>query len=117
MLNFLGFSGRSFFGMGAIVGSFLNVCIYRIPEGLSVVSPGSRCGACGAPIKWYHNIPILTWFILRGRAACCGAKFSIRYAAVEFLTGCCFLWAWLGLDPVSAICGMLLSVCSLQQHS
>ena len=97
------------FGLGAIVGSFLNVCIYRIPAGLSVVTPGSRCGSCGTPIKWYHNIPILSWVLLRGRAACCHAKFSIRYPAIELLTGLFFLWSWLAHPPLIAGIGMLFA--------
>jgi leader peptidase (prepilin peptidase)/N-methyltransferase len=94
------------FIFGAIVGSFLNVCIYRIPEGRSVVFPGSTC-ACGKPIPFYHNIPILTWLILRGRAACCGAKFSIRYPAVELLTATLFLVCWFSHPPLVALVGML----------
>lgn len=94
------------FALGAIVGSFLNVCIYRIPVGMSVINPGSRCGACGSPIKPWHNVPIVSWIVLRGKAACCGAPFSVRYAGVELLTGLCFLWAWLALDPVVALIGM-----------
>lgn len=82
-----------FFVLGAIVGSFLNVCILRIPRGKSVASPGSHC-ACGKAIPLWNNIPILSWFILRGRAACCGRKFSIRYAAIEALTGLLFAAAW-----------------------
>ena len=78
------------FVFGACIGSFLNVCIYRIPAGKSVVRPGSHC-ACGAPIAWYDNIPILSWFILRGKARCCGKPFSFRYPAIEFLTGLVFL--------------------------
>lgn len=98
-----------FFGLGAIVGSFLNVCIYRIPEGLSVVSPGSRCGFCGKPIPWYLNIPIFTWLFLRGKTACCGKPYAFRYAFVEFLTGLCFLWVWLTQEPWSAVVGMLFA--------
>jgi len=94
------------FVLGAICGSFLNVCIYRIPEGKSVVFPGSRC-ACGEPIAWYHNIPILSWLVLRGRAACCGAKFSVRYPAVELLTALLFLGCWMAHPPVAALLGML----------
>jgi len=93
------------FVFGAICGSFLNVCIYRIPEGKSVVFPGSRC-ACGAPIAWYRNIPICSWLLLRGRAACCGAKFSVRYPAVELLTALLFLGCWLAHPPVAAVLGM-----------
>lgn len=82
-----------FFVLGAIVGSFLNVCILRIPRGESIVSPGSHC-ACGKPIPLRNNIPVLSWFILRGRASCCGRRFSIRYAAIELLTGLLFAGAW-----------------------
>ncbi len=74
------------FLFGAVVGSFLNVCICRLPEKVSVVSPPSRCPACGANIPFYYNIPIIGWFVLRGRAACCGAPLSIKYPLVEALT-------------------------------
>ena len=73
------------FVFGACIGSFLNVCIYRMPAGQSIVTPGSHC-ACGAPIRWYDNIPIASWLVLRGRARCCGRPFSIRYPLVELLT-------------------------------
>ncbi len=99
------FSGLSCL-LGAIVGSFLNVCIYRIPEERSVVTPGSAC-ACGQPIPWYHNIPVLSWLLLRGRAACCGAPFSVRYPLVELLTAGLFLWIWLLYPPAAALAGML----------
>ena len=95
------------FLLGACVGSFLNVCIYRIPAGRSIVTPGSRC-ACGAPIKWHDNIPILSWFLLRGRARCCGRHFSFRYPFVEALTAVLFLACWLLFPPAKAGCGMLL---------
>ncbi len=95
------------FLLGACVGSFLNVCIYRIPAGQSIVTPGSRC-ACGAPIKWHDNIPILSWFLLRGRARCCGRRFSFRYPFVEALTAALFLACWLLFPPAKALCGMLL---------
>lgn len=91
---------------GALTGSFLNVCIYRIPEERSVVFPGSTC-ACGQPIPFYHNIPIFSWLILRGRASCCGQKFSFRYPAIELLTSILFLWVWLIYPPIVAIIGML----------
>jgi leader peptidase (prepilin peptidase)/N-methyltransferase len=95
------------FVLGACVGSFLNVCIHRIPAGQSVVTPGSHC-ACGAPIKWYDNLPILSWFVLRGRARCCGRRFSFRYPFVEALTAALFLACWLRFPPAKALCGMLL---------
>jgi len=94
------------FYMGACVGSFLNVCILRIPAGRSIVTPRSHC-ACGQLIAWYDNIPILSWFILRGRARCCGRKFSIRYSLIEAATAGVFLWLWLALPPVVAVAGMV----------
>lgn len=91
---------------GTMVGSFLNVCIYRIPAEKSIITPGSTC-ACGQPIKWYDNIPVLSWFILRGRARCCGRPYSFRYAFVELLTGALFLSCWLLFPPAKAVCGMV----------
>jgi len=88
------FAGLAFV-FGACWGSFLNVVIYRVPAGKSVIKPGSHCYACGKPIAWYDNLPILSWFILRGKARCCGAPFSLRYALIEALTGGLFLWTWL----------------------
>lgn len=76
------------------MGSFGNVVIYRMPLGKSVVRPGSTCGSCHKPIKFRHNIPILGWFLLRGRCANCKAKYSIRYSMVELLTACLFAVAW-----------------------
>jgi len=91
---------------GAMVGSFLNVCIYRIPKNESVVHPGSHC-ACGKPIAWYDNIPVLSWFILQGKARCCGRPYSFRYAFVELLTAALFLACWLLFPPAKAVCGMI----------
>lgn len=71
------------FSMGALWGSFSNVVIYRLPLGRSVVRPGSACGSCGKAVPWYHNIPMLSWLILRGRCFSCNARFSIRYPLVE----------------------------------
>lgn len=79
------------FIFGACIGSFLNVCIYRLPEGLSVVSPRSRCPKCGHQIRWFENIPILSYLLLRGRCAGCHAPFSLRYLIVEALTGALFV--------------------------
>lgn len=78
------------FIFGTIVGSFLNVCIYRIPAGLSVVHPGSRCPACETPIFWYQNIPIFSWIFLGGRCAHCRVIISPRYPLIEALNG--LLW-------------------------
>jgi leader peptidase (prepilin peptidase)/N-methyltransferase len=96
------------FVLGAVVGSFLNVCIYRIPAEKSVITPRSTC-ACGRPIAWYDNIPIVSWIVLRGRARCCGQRFSIRYPFVELLTALLFLACWLQQPPVKALAGMFLT--------
>jgi leader peptidase (prepilin peptidase)/N-methyltransferase len=75
------------FAVGACVGSFLNVCIYRLPAGLSIVWPPSHCTKCLKPIAWYDNVPILSYFLLRGRCRRCGATYSVQYALVELMTG------------------------------
>ncbi len=80
---------------GACIGSFANVCIHRLPRGISVVRPRSRCPACGAPIAWYDNIPLLSWLVLRRRCRACGGPIAVRYAAVELLTAVLFLLIWL----------------------
>ena len=80
-----------FFLFGTVIGSFLNVCIARIPEGLSIVSPGSRCPRCQAPIKAYDNIPVLGWVLLRGKCRNCHLPISPMYPIVEFLTGVLFV--------------------------
>jgi len=75
------------FVFGACVGSFLNVVIYRMPRGQSIVSPPSHCPRCGKQIKWYDNIPILSWLVLRGRCRFCGVRISPRYIVIEAFTG------------------------------
>src|SRR5881392_87886 len=83
------------FVLGAVVGSFLNVCIYRLPADLSINRPRrSFCPACKQPILWHQNIPLISWFLLRGRCTKCGAKISFRYFAVELLTALLFLAVW-----------------------
>ena len=99
------------FAFGAIVGSFLNVCIHRIPKGESIIHPGSHC-ACGKPVAWFDNIPILSWLILRGRARCCGRAYGVRYPAIELLTALLFLGAWMTFTPGKA-CVMMLFLSTL----
>lgn len=72
--------------LGAVIGSFLNVCIYRWPAELSVVTPRSRCGGCDRPIAWYDNIPIVSWVLLRGRCRSCGTRVSAQYPIIEAAT-------------------------------
>lgn len=78
------------FLLGAALGSFLNVCIYRWPAEQSVLRPRSRCPACANPIAWYDNIPIISWLLLRGKCRRCGVPISVQYPAIELVTG--LLW-------------------------
>ena len=80
-----------FFLFGIVIGSFLNVCITRIPEGLSIVRPASRCPCCQSPIKPYDNVPILSWLLLRGKCRHCHLPISPLYPIIEFLTGAFFV--------------------------
>ncbi len=77
--------------LGASVGSFLNVVIYRVPAGKSLAHPGSHCPRCKHPIRWYDNVPVLSWFVLRGRCRDCRSPISMRYPAVEAITAALFL--------------------------
>ncbi|RKX23815.1 MAG: prepilin peptidase, partial [Candidatus Zixiibacteriota bacterium] len=84
----------SAFILGTVIGSFLNVCIYRIPAGKSIVSPPSSCPNCGHQIRWYQNIPILSYLLLGAKCASCKTKISFCYPAIEFLTGILFSAVW-----------------------
>ncbi len=77
--------------LGLLIGSFLNVVIYRLPRGESLVRPPSRCPSCGTPVKPYDNIPVISWLLLRGRCRNCGAAIDPRYPLVEALTGAVFV--------------------------
>jgi len=84
------------FVLGAVIGSFLNVCIWRIPDGKSIVAPASHCPKCGNPVRFYDNIPLVSWIVLRGRCRDCGEPISPRYPLVELLTALLSLAvAWL----------------------
>lgn len=105
------------FIFGAIFGSFANVIIYRLPKGESIAFPGSHCQNCKKPVAWYDNIPIASWFVLRGKCRNCKAKYSIRYAVVEFITAslfcACYLeygFSWLTVEYLIFAFGLV--VCS-----
>lgn len=95
-----------FFGLwGLLIGSFLNVCIHRLPLKQSVVTPRSRCPGCGSMLAWYDNVPVLSYAVLGGRCRTCRTAISIRYPVVELVTGAIFLWHVLvfGFTPLLAV--------------
>jgi len=99
--------------VGAIVGSFLNVCIYRLPRGESVVWPGSACPSCRRRLKWYENIPVASYLFLRGRCRTCGAPIGARYLLVEAVTALMFGAAWWYFGPGLLLASRLLFGCAL----
>ncbi len=107
---------------GLIIGSFLNVCIYRIPQNKSIVWPGSFCPKCGKHIKFYDNIPLISYLILGGKCRYCKEPISCQYPIVEFLTGLLtllFVWhwgltAWTGVLLVALYSLIILSVIDLE---
>jgi leader peptidase (prepilin peptidase) / N-methyltransferase len=109
---------------GLLIGSFLNVVIWRVPRGESVVRPGSRCPGCEAPIAARDNVPVLSWVVLRGRARCCGEPISPRYPLVEVVTALSFgaVAAWTGLSWVLpallyfAAISVALTLIDLEHH-
>ncbi|MCX7857615.1 MAG: prepilin peptidase [Deltaproteobacteria bacterium] len=96
-----------FFLVGLAVGSFLNVVIYRLPRGRSIISPGSFCPKCETPIKFYNNIPVLSYLFLKGRCKNCNSNISLRYPIIELLTGILFYFLFdqkgLGLEFVVSV--------------
>lgn len=90
-------------GFGLLIGSFLNVVIFRVPAGRSIVSPPSACGACGARVRPFDNIPVLSWLLLRGRCRDCAAPISARYPFVELLTGVVFAAVVVRFAPWEAL--------------
>jgi leader peptidase (prepilin peptidase)/N-methyltransferase len=95
------------FVFGLLFGSFLNVVVYRVPRGLSVVKPRSACPNCGTQIRSYDNIPVLSWVILRGRCRDCGSPISARYAIVELLCGFLFVTAFYYAAPITSAVQLL----------
>jgi len=101
----------AFFVLGCVVGSFLNVCIYRLPRDESIIRPPSHCPRCHYAIPWYLNIPLVTWLWLRGRCANCKEEISMRYFLVETLTGAAFALCWLSFGTRSV--PLVLAECVL----
>jgi len=91
--------------VGLVLGSFLNVCIHRLPRGESIIRPGSHCPRCNAPIRWHQNVPVLSWILLRGRCADCSAPISWRYPFVEALSAAILfgLWRHFGAAPAFGV--------------
>ena len=110
------------FILGMVIGSFLNVCIYRIPNKISIVWPASHCPKCKTKIKWYDNIPALSYIILMGKCRACKCKISVEYPIVEFITGCLtllFVWKiglnwWLPFALVTLFSTIVLSVIDMK---
>jgi leader peptidase (prepilin peptidase)/N-methyltransferase len=98
---------------GAVIGSFLNVCIHRLPRGGSIVWPASACPACRRTLAWYENIPIVSYIFLSGRCRTCSAPISVRYPIVEALTAAMFATAWWWYGPGPLLASRLLFGCAL----
>ena len=98
---------------GAIVGSFLNVCIYRLPLGKSVVWPASACPQCRRELAWYENVPVLSWLALRGRCRTCHVWIGAQYPAVEALTAAMFALAWWMYGPSALFASRVVFGCAL----
>jgi leader peptidase (prepilin peptidase) / N-methyltransferase len=99
--------------LGLIVGSFLNVCIYRIPRRESLVWPASRCTACGRSLAWFENVPVVSWLALRGRCRTCRARISMMYPAVEFMTAVVFAGGVLVYGPTALLAVRLVFASAL----
>lgn len=99
--------------MGLAVGSFLNVCIHRLPVGVSIVTPPSRCPACGHLLRWYENIPIVSYAALRGRCRACRASISWQYPLVELATAGVFVVSFLTYGPTMLFVSRIVLACML----
>ena len=98
---------------GALIGSFLNVCIYRLPRGKSIVWPASACPHCSRELFWYENIPIASFVALRGRCRTCAGPISVRYPLIEALTAAMFALAWWYYGPGLLLVSRLVFGCAL----
>jgi leader peptidase (prepilin peptidase)/N-methyltransferase len=98
---------------GLAVGSFLNVCIYRLPRRESLNWPGSHCTSCDRPLSWYENVPIASWLVLRGRCRTCGVPISAIYPIVEAITGAVFVAAYLLYGWTPLLLARLLFACAM----
>ncbi len=101
------------FILGAVIGSFLNVVIYRIPLGKNIAFPASHCPQCHTPLKWWHNIPILSWVFLRGKCYFCHAPISKRYPIIELISGILFVIIYLKVGLVWQLPFVFASFASL----
>ena len=99
--------------LGLMIGSFMNVCIYRLPRQLSPVRPRSSCTSCGHLLAWYENIPIASYLVLKGRCRGCGAPISAMYPIVEGVTGLMFLGAYVLYGPSPLLLARLLFGCAM----
>jgi leader peptidase (prepilin peptidase)/N-methyltransferase len=99
--------------VGAAVGSFLNVCILRLPARQSIVNPGSRCPHCARALRWYENVPIVSWIRLRARCAGCGHRISMMYPLVEVATAITFVAAWRAFGPTPLLATRLIFLSAL----
>ena len=98
---------------GAVVGSFLNVCIYRLPRGRSIVWPASACPHCGRPLSWYENIPVVSYLVLRGRCRTCQEPIAVRYPIVEAVTAAMFAAAMWYYGPGVLLASRVVFGCAL----
>lgn len=99
--------------LGLAVGSFLNVCIYRLPLGKSLAYPPSACTQCGRLLRWFENVPVIAWLVLGGACRTCRARISPVYPLVELFTGMMFVWAWWQYGPGWLLVSHLLFGCAL----
>ena len=100
--------------LGLVFGSFLNVIIYRLPINQSIIFPASYCPHCKNNINWLHNIPIVSFCVLKGRSNCCDHKISVRYPLVEFFSSILWVWSYYYLsNPINQVVFLIISSCLL----